>query len=218
MIRFTRNRRAIAALVVTLTAVPAVALAATDAAPGDPLKLGQDNHILNATTTLSGVGQNSDGLLQLRRDTGSGIGAVLKVVNSGPGVARRGIDINVPTGQPPITVSPGAGKASGLDADRLDGKDRIDFMSSGVYGNGTRTLKRGKGNGSTVLITALDGLECDEGDIALSAGGNAVDPEDHLNSIEPFRSSYQIEFTDNGGPSNFRANIVCIDQGAPHQG
>jgi hypothetical protein len=78
MNRFTRNRRAVVALALAFTAVPAVALAATDAVPGDPFKLGQTSHIAKASTVLSGTGQNGDGVLQLRKETGSGVGAVPK--------------------------------------------------------------------------------------------------------------------------------------------
>jgi hypothetical protein len=116
--------------------------------------------------------QLADGLLQLKKEPGSGLGAVLKVVHEGKGIARRGIDITVAPGQPPIAVNSTAGKAFNLDADELD--------------------------------------------IALSAGGIAVDIEDHLNGIVPFRSSYQIEFQDNGAPSKFSANIVCMDLGKAH--
>ena len=213
MNRFIRNRRTVIALVLGFTAVPTVALAATDAVPGDPFKLGQENHIEKATTTLSGVGQTSSGVLQLRRDQGSGIGAVLKVVNEGPGAAKRGIDINVPAGQSPISVNPDAGKASGLNADRVDGRSEEDFLPSRLYGVGTG-LVTGPGGGKTVLVSGVN-LSCDDGDVALSAGGNAVDPEDALNGIVPFRSSYQIEFTDNGGASRFSANMICADVAKP---
>ena len=43
------RRRAVIALALGFTAIPAVALAATDAVPGDPFKLGQDNRIETAT-------------------------------------------------------------------------------------------------------------------------------------------------------------------------
>ena len=147
MNRFIRNRRAVLTLAVGFVAVPSVALAATDAVPGDPFKLGQTSHIEKASTVLSGTGQNSDGVLQLRKETGSGVGAVLKIVNEGPGVARRGIDISVPPGQPVIGVSTGAGKATNFDADKLDGKSREDFMPSALYSNGTRAPITGPGGG-----------------------------------------------------------------------
>jgi hypothetical protein len=217
MNRFITNRGAVIALAIGLTAVPTVALAATDAVPGDPFKLGQENRIVKQSTTISGFGQNSDGVLKVRKEGGpnEGVGAALKVVNEGKGIAR-GIDITVAPGKPPIAISSGAGKASNLDADKLDGKSKEDFMPSALYGNGTRALVSGPGGGKTVLLTALDGLTCDDGDIALSAGANAVDDDDDLNGMVPFRSSYQIEFQDNGAPGKFSANIICMDLGAPH--
>ena len=54
MNRFIRHRRTVIALTLGFVAVPTVALAATDAVPGDPFKLGQENRIVNQSTTLSG--------------------------------------------------------------------------------------------------------------------------------------------------------------------
>jgi hypothetical protein len=213
MNRFIRKRRAVIALAVGFAAVPTVALAATDAVPGDPFKLGQSQTIEKASTVLVGSNQGNDGVLQVRKAAGGGLGAALKVVNEGPGAAKRGIDINVPAGQPPIAINADAGKASNLNADRLDGKSEEDFIPSRLYGVATG-LVNGSGGGKTVLVSGVN-LSCDAGDVALSAGGNAVDPEDALNGIVPFRSSYQIEFTDNGGASRFSANMICADVSKP---
>jgi hypothetical protein len=213
-----RRRRVIAALAVGFTAVPAVALAATDAVPGDPLKLGQSQRIVDASTILQGTGQKADGVLQVRRE-GGGIGAVLKVVNDTGGFAQRGIDITVPPGQPPIAINADAGKASNLNADKLDGRDEEDFLPTRLYGNGTPNLIQGQGGGKPVLLTALSGLECDEDDVALNAGFRAIDPAgdqaSDLVAMEPFRGSYTIELRDNGVPSKFRANIICMDNARP---
>jgi hypothetical protein len=212
------RRRIIAALAVGFTAVPAVALAATDAVPGDPLKLGQSQRIVDASTILQGSGQKADGVLQVRRE-GSGIGAVLKVVNDTGGFAQRGIDITVPPGQPPIAINADAGKASNLNADKLDGRSEEDFLPTRLYGNGTPTLIQGQGGGKPVLLTALSGLECDEDDVALNAGFRSIDPAgdqaSDLVAMEPFRGSYTIELRDNGAPSKFRANIICMDNARP---
>jgi hypothetical protein len=212
------RRRVIAALAIGFTAVPAAALAATDAVPGDPLKLGQSQRITDASTVLQGSGQKADGVLQVRRE-GSGIGAVLKVVNATGGAAQRGIDITVPAGQPPLAINADAGKASNLNADELDGRDEEDFLPTRLYGNGTKTLVQGQGGGKSVLLTALNGLECDEGDIALNAGFRSIDPPGDdvsgLVSMEPFRESYTIELRDTGAPSKYRANIICMDNARP---
>lgn len=206
------RKRSIAALVIGFVAVPSVALAATDAVPGDPFKLGQSQRIDKASTVLEGTNQLGDGVLSLRK-SGGGIGPVLKVVNAGAGIGRRGIDITVPAGQSPINVPDNAGKASNLNADKLDGKSEEDFLPSRLYGVATG-LVNGPGGGKTVLVSGVS-LGCDDGDVAISAGGNAVDAEDHLNGITPFRSSYQIEFTDNGGASRFSANMICADVSKP---
>lgn len=149
----------------------------------------------------------------MRRD-GSDIGPALKVVNRGGG-NKRAVDIQVDAGQSPIGVSPDAGKATNLNADKLDGRDEVDFLPSRLYGNTTGPIKGRDGDGKTVLLTALDGLKCDDGDVAISGGGNAVDDADDLNAIVPFRSSYQIEFQDNGDPGLFRADIICADSARP---
>ena len=112
------------------------------------------------------------------------------------------------------SVNADAGKASNLNADKLDGKSEEDFIPSRLYGVSTGVV-RGQGGGKTVLVSGVN-FSCDDGDVALSAGGNAVGAEDHLNGIVPFRSSYQIEFTDNDGASNsFSANMICADVSKP---
>ena len=209
-----KNKRFLTALTLGFVAVPTVALAATDALPGDPFKLGQENRIEQASTTLMGNGQLSSGVLQVVRQE-QGVGAALKVVNQGNGIAR-GIDINVQPGKPPISVSNEAGKATNLNVDELDGRDEEDFLPSRIYSNGTPQLISGTGGGKVFLLHAGNaGLSCDDGDIALSAGATAIDPADHLVGITPFKGSYQIQFQDNGTAGKFKANIICADNARP---
>ena len=209
-----RRLRTVAALALGFTAIPGAALAvAGDAIPGDPFKLGQENRISAASSTIRGSGQGVAGVLQVRRD-GAGPGPALKVIDHGGGT-KRAVDIQVDPGQSPLGVNPEAGKATNLNADKLDGRDEVDFLPSRLYGNTTGPVKGEDGNGKTVLLTALNGLKCDDGDVAISGGGNAVDDDDDLNSIVPFRSSYQIEFQDNGKPGLFRADIICADSARP---
>lgn len=209
-----KNKRFLTAITLGFLAVPTVALAATDAVPGDPFKLGQDNKIEQASTTLTGNGQLSSGVLQVVRQE-QGVGAALKVVNQGNGIAR-GIDINVQSGKSPISVSNEAGKATNLNVDELDGRDEEDFLPSRIYSNGTPQLISGTGGGKVFLLHAGNaGLSCDDGDIALSAGATAIDPADHLVGITPFKGSYQIQFQDNGSAGKFKANIICADNARP---
>lgn len=53
-------------------------------------------------------------------------GAVLSLQNSH--ASGGGLNVTVPAGRAPITVSAGAGKATNLDADKLDGHDASDFV------------------------------------------------------------------------------------------
>jgi hypothetical protein len=194
---------------VSLALVLGAATVALAAVPGDPFKLGKVNIINNATTSLQGTVPNGGALLNLRRD--SGIGPVLKVeaVNDG-GFARRGIDITVPPGQSPISANTDAGK-SNLNVNKLDGQDDEDFLSaSRIYG--VSQLKDNTSGEETVFFS----LGCDEGDVAISGGGNAVDDNDALNDLFPFAGSYQISFTDNEPKgSKFRGIILCSDSARP---
>ena len=222
----TRRRRVIAALAIGFTAVPAVALAATDAVPGDPLKLGQSQRIVDAVDDPAR--HRTEGRTACCRCAreGGGIGAVLKVVNDHRRPSRSAASTSpVPPGQPPIAINADAGKASNLNADRLDGRDEEDFLPTRLYGNGTQTLVQGQGGGKPVLLTALNGLECDDDDIALNAGFRAIDPPatdtangdaSDLVAMEPFRGSYTIELSaTTASPSKYRANIICMDNARP---
>ena len=146
-----------------------------------------------------------------------GVGPAMRIENAGAGVAQPGLLIRTRPGQAPIQVNSDAGKASGFNADKLDGLSSTDFLQPRIYGDGGEVT--GKGGGLSVLLTAPNAnLGCDTGDLALSAGGVALDKDDFLKGVTPFKSSYQIQFQDNGGPSKFRANIICLDAAQPFRG
>ncbi|MBA2714146.1 MAG: hypothetical protein H0U55_11430, partial [Rubrobacteraceae bacterium] len=65
--------------------------------------------------------------------TGTLAGSVLKVDNNGTGPA---LNLEVGSGQAPLKVNSNAGKATNLDADKLDGKDSTAF-ATGVSGKAT---------------------------------------------------------------------------------
>jgi hypothetical protein len=96
--------------------------------------------------------------------------------------------------------------------DKLDGRDETDFLNaSRVYQTGSLQLVPGDGGGKIAVL----GATCDPGDIAISGGGNAIDPDDDLNAVIPGFHSYQVEFQDNGTPSNFKASVICSDNARP---
>src|SRR3954469_17417783 len=74
---------------------------------GAVFNLGKSNTV-NAQSTLKGAST----------------GKTLQLANSGSGA---GLGVTVGAGKAPITVNPGAGKATNLNADRLDGLDASAF-------------------------------------------------------------------------------------------
>jgi hypothetical protein len=86
--------------------------------------------------------------------------AVTTLVNSGTGAA---LSLQVKPGNPPLTVNPDAGKATNLDADKLDGLDSGAFLGA----NGTATNATNAANADT-----LDHRDSTD---FLAANGKAVD-------------------------------------------
>lgn len=217
VIRFGRATMLAIGLGVSLALVLGAATVALAAVPGDPFKLGKVNIINNATTTLQGSapgGAVAKSLLEVKRE-GTTSGPTLKVENNTSAAGARGIDIQVPTGKTPISVNSGAAKAN-LDVDRLDGRDEQDFLSaSRVYKVGNVQPVQGPGGGENVLLTAQDGLTCDDGDVAIGAGARSTDIDDDLNSVVPFNGSYQITLQDNGSASSFFGFVTCSDSSKP---
>jgi hypothetical protein len=98
---------AVGALLLTMTAGMAVA----GTGVGGVFNLGKTNAV-NAISVLKG----------------SAKGAMLRIVNSGPGAA---LQLVVKPGQAPMTVN-SAGKVANLNSDQLDGLDQSAFLRSGA--------------------------------------------------------------------------------------
>ena len=96
-----------------MLAVVLDAATTANAAAGDPLELGEINAV-NKITRLVG---SSDGVL-------------LSIANDGSGSALR---LQVKPGKAPVSVNPEAGTATGLSADKLDGKDSAAFLGKSEY-------------------------------------------------------------------------------------
>jgi hypothetical protein len=122
-----RQRSAVTTAIVLALVIAGSALAA---ATGDPLKLGMANTI-NAATTWSGAATSR--LLQISNTStaagaralsvlSSAAASTLYVQNTGTG---SGVQIQVAAGKPPISVNGAAGKATNLNADKLDGLDSL---------------------------------------------------------------------------------------------
>ncbi len=157
-------------LTVVLVLVFGAATTALAAVPGDPFRLGQLNTIDRASQLV-----------------GSARGTLLKVDNNGTGPA---LFLEANAGRPPLAVNATAGKATNLnadrldgldsaafqrsgskaaDSDRLDGKDSSQFMPASTYSvESAPTIGHDIGNGGNGW--RQDILRCDPGDQLLSGG------------------------------------------------
>jgi hypothetical protein len=127
----------VAMLVLTAFLSP-TALAAN---PGDPLRLGEENSISGATTSLVG---NSNPTLEL--------------VNRAPTTTSGGspaLSLVVNPKVPPLVVNDTAGKAINLNADKLDGRDSTMF-ADGTNGKANDSDKL-DGRDSTTFADAING-------------------------------------------------------------
>jgi len=97
-------------------------------------------------------------------------GTVLQLSNSNTtgGTAARGLGITVPAGRAPIRVNSTAGKATNLDADKLDGVDSTELLrTTGTAADADRLDGRDSGEFLLTTETAadantLDGIDSTE--------------------------------------------------------
>jgi hypothetical protein len=118
--RFVRRNRSLVAV-----AVVSSLLASGTAAATSYLVLGAANTSSKSTTLTSSVNAS-----------------VLRITNTNStgGTSARGLSIAVPAGREPIVVNSTAGKATNLDADKLDGRDSGDFGRVRSFAVGTNTV------------------------------------------------------------------------------
>ncbi len=141
------------ALVLALVfGISSMALAGTGV--GAVFNLGQTNAV-NALNTVVGTTSSS----------------MLRIDNSGTGSA---LQLLVRPNRPPLTVSAGAGKATNLNADKLDNRDSSAFSPSEIYEKSvTQTIPPDNiDNGITV--------PCDQGDVAVSGSYRISKPDAYL--------------------------------------
>lgn len=193
-LRLGRSAMFTVGLAVTLTLVLGGATAALAAVPGDPFRLGRINSI-NRISEL----------------VGSTSGVMLRIDNNGAGSA---LELLVEPDKPPLTVNATAGKATNLNADKLDDMDSTELFtrrtstyevfSEPAYGSG----------GGTLVIYVI--ARCDPGDKVVGGGGFANDGDDDLfRSFPTFdqgtAEAWQVAFQDNGAGGSFRASALCVD-------
>jgi hypothetical protein len=162
-------------------------------AAGDNFVLGVAN-ASNVATTLGGA--VADRLVAFN-NTGGGRAlslfssaanpsSTLYVQNSGDG---QGVAIVVGAGAKPITVSAGAGKATNLDVDKLDGLDSSELQ---------KRVSEACVTGSTIQAINADGtVVCDPDDVS---GGDAqtLDGRDSTSFASSPLKTYVLEVTTDG--------------------
>lgn len=166
-------------------------------ANGDFWRLGRGN-VATAVTALGGkLGVN---------------GPMLRLTNNNSGTDDTALELKVQSGEAPMVVNPEAGKATNLNADRLDGKESTEFVSTNTYRLGQGQERQGTplGDGSKVLSQS-----CLAGDRLLSGGPASVNANsDVLDSFASDTNTWQARINDSAvsGGDNFTVVILCADQ------
>jgi hypothetical protein len=151
-------------LALTLALLLGAAATALAAVPGDPFRLGKTNPINNAITALVG--------------TKSG-GPMLVLDNDSSAAGSRALDLRVAPSRSPMVVSPGAGKAKNLNADKLDNLEPFQIKGAKAYARVILNTQFG-GLGFDPARTSgfADVDRIDTGEYCLTAPG--LSPADHI--------------------------------------
>jgi hypothetical protein len=193
-LRLGRSAMFTAGLAVALALVFGGATAALAAVPGDPFRLGRINPINRMSQLVGGT-----------------TGAMLRIDNNGAGSA---LELLVEPKKPPLTVNATAGKATNLNADKLD-----DMDSTELFTRRTSTYEQfgepvyGSGGGTLVPFVYA---YCDPNDKVVGGGGFANDGDDDLVRSSPTftqgsTEAWEVSFQDNGAAGYFRASALCVD-------
>jgi hypothetical protein len=177
MLWLGRSTATVLGLAVMLALVVGLASTAL-AANGQPFLLGKLTNAATATTRLVG---------------NVAAGPALQVINPNTAASARGLDVLVASGKPPIYVSPSAGKAINLNADKVDSKDASQLEGALAYAhiNVDGTL-------DTALSKNVDkSLRVETGSYCVNS---TVPPRNAVATIDQFSSFGFIELhTDGGG-------------------
>lgn len=215
MARGTATIMGLAVMLALTVGLASTALAGTGI--GSRFDLGKLNTVNDATTQLVGavagpmltVTNNSDGKVVVGNErlaasspgqppTSPGPGPIPTPVSNKPAPA---LGLTVRPGQPPLTVNTGAGTASNLSADRLDGRD------STVFASGTN----GKANDAN-LLDGKDSTAFFSGETYQNSNGLfAQPPGDQIHSVSAKCDSGDVAI---GGSHGFIGTASVVDMGS----
>jgi hypothetical protein len=158
-----------------------------------------------ASTALSATGSNlilgrGNSATTVSKLTSSVAGPTLQLINKGTDAAATALNVNVSSGQAPLTVNPEAGTATNLSADELDGRD------SGSFANATHAHAGEDITSGTVASARIDGSIARDDEVvptvkANDGSGSGVDADtiDGMNSSSFFRGqTYVVRETASG--------------------
>lgn len=135
------------------------------------------------TTAVAATGANfllgkSNSARAVSKLTSAVAGPTMQLINNGTAAAATALNLKVPAGHAPLTVNSGAGTATNLSADRLDGKDSNYFQQANATAGGDLSgsypnpqLAQGAVGPDEVANWSL-GIE----DVTKSAGFASLDP------------------------------------------
>jgi hypothetical protein len=191
-VRIARGTTLALGLAVMLSLMLALAAGAAEAEKAKSLKAGVQNAVSAVTSTV-----------------GSGAGPVLRLDNNSTASDATALDLQVEAGQAPLTVSEGAGKATNLDADKLDGKDSTEFLGTTIkvrYGSLVRVPKSGP-------VVRASFAYCQTGEKFLSGGHTVTD--DPSDPPAANQSGVYDTFAIEGSPVTQTGSKVPTDGGTP---
>lgn len=206
-LRISRGLALATGAVVICAVVLGAATVALAAAPGDPFRLGKVNAI-NKVTKLVGKANSPRLVID---NNGNGVALSLQVkpgrppmqVNSTRKVARLNADRLDNLDQSAFLRK--NGKAA--DADRLDGKDSGDLLSTSLYSKVVDATGSGGANQSS-----QGSISCNAGDVLLNGGYTLADPGTYVRGSYALNgSTWAVRWVNDASVDSVVITIQCID-------
>ena len=136
---------------------------------------------------------------------GSTFGSMLVIDNNGGGPA---LNLQVEPGKAPLVVGSNAGKATNLDADKLDGKEAADFAPAKAYFREAQGVGRANAFGDATA-------RCDPGDLVISGGYRKVDAAStfvaDMVPVKAQPNGWQVIWFSSGTADDITVRVLCAD-------
>jgi hypothetical protein len=150
---------------------------------------------------------------------GTATGPARQVTQQSTNTGAAGIGVTVPTGKAPLKVNATAGKATNLNADKLDNIDSLNFWRGTYYIVTFTNFAPGTAN-----ATSSYGITCEPGDSVLS-GGYTVDTAGgtptiiknagDIGILAEGDNGYVMSWKNGATVANIKLFVQCADLGTP---